>query len=166
MAGLKLFQKRGSSGKDKSITTLGDGFYMEYDHVLNGLGGYHPVNIVLKDSRKHAYQITNANGWFTDFPGTKEGEWEERLDARMLLPIVSYTFSVSSFVNGICYVSWMVQPDGRYFEDEYGFGAENFSEIELYSKMDTKGKFICPFQENLKNLIGGVDQNIQFHWLA
>lgn len=92
MAGLKLFHKRDSSGKDKSITTLGDGFYMEYDHVLNGLGGYHPVNIVLKDSRKHAYQITNENGWFTDFPGTKEGEWEERLDARILLPLFPIPF--------------------------------------------------------------------------
>jgi len=43
-------------------------------------------------------------------------------------------------------VEWTLQPDGRYFEDEDGFGAENCEEITLYSYIDTNGIFTEPFK--------------------
>ena len=45
---------------------------------------------------------------------------------------------------------WMVQPDGRYWEDEDGFGAEKNIEITLLAKFDKNGKFVTKFQEKKK----------------
>ena len=38
------------------------------------------------------------------------------------------------------------QPDGFYWADEDGFGAENDSEIVLYADLDAKGVFKGPFR--------------------
>ena len=143
-----LFKKKNKPDKDKPIMELGDNFYVEFDHVSNMMGGHHPVNIWLKNrkDKKCNYQITDAFGYFVKFPGVVEGKWEKELDG-ILHPAVRFTFSASKFVNGISYIIWLVQPDGRYFADEDGFGAEHFSEIELYSQMNTKGEFVCPFTE-------------------
>jgi hypothetical protein len=48
--------------------------------------------------------------------------------------------------DGKAEVEWVLQPDGRYFEDEDGFGAENCEEITLYSYLDTNGVFTEPFK--------------------
>lgn len=127
---------------------LGDDYYLEYGMTGNGRGGFHPVNIVLKSSKddKCNHVITDERGSFVSFPGAKKGAWEAELDGKFHAR-VDFTFSVSKFVDGVSYVIWLVQPDGRYFEDEDGFGGESFSEIRLYSKMNTKGEFLCPFTD-------------------
>lgn len=125
---------------------LGQGYYLTYDMESNMMGGYHPVNIVLKNSNDENcnYRITDKLGNFVNFPGVKKGDWEKELDGKFYATVM-FTFWISEFVDGISYVIWILQPDGRYFEDEDGFGGENCSEIELYSAMNTKGEFIYPF---------------------
>ena len=39
----------------------------------------------------------------------------------------------------------MYQPDGRYFEDDDGFGAEKCEEIILYAYLNEKGRVVTPF---------------------
>ena len=41
---------------------------------------------------------------------------------------------------------WEIQPDGRYWADGDGFGAESDYEIQLYSYLDVQGKFTAPFR--------------------
>jgi len=156
MFGLNMFKKENEPNKNKHTMDLGDNFYFEYDHVSNMMGGYHPVNIWLKNTKdkKCNYQITDTLGNFVKFPGVVKGKWERELDGKFY-SAVQFTFSASKFVNGISYIIWLVQPDGRYFADEDGFGAEHFSEIELYSKMNTKGDFVCPFTEERFDGCGG-----------
>lgn len=43
-------------------------------------------------------------------------------------------------------MDWMVQPDGRYWEDEYGFGRSFDEEIILYAYLNNNGSFITPFR--------------------
>ena len=43
-----------------------------------------------------------------------------------------------------CY--WELQPDGRYWDDDDGFGAEHDSELILCADMDKNGDFVTPFQ--------------------
>lgn len=141
-------EKENKKEKDNDVLRkdLGSDFYLEYDEVSNGIGGYHPVNIVLKNykDKKCNYAITDDFGNFVNFPGAIKGNWENELDGAFYAT-VQYTFSVSKFVNGISYVIWLVQPDGMYSADEDGFGAEDYSEIRLYSMMNTKGEFLIPF---------------------
>lgn len=144
-----IFNKSNESmdeGKQKK--QLGQGYYLTFDMVSNMMGGYHPVNIVLKNSndKKCNYRITDKLGNFVKFPGVEKGNWEKELEGEFYAA-VRFTFSVSKFVDGISHVIWLLQPDGRYFEDEHGFGGENCSEIILYSAMNTKGEFIRPFTE-------------------
>lgn len=156
-----LFQKGGAKknvAKRDNLRRmeLGDGYYLEYSFAGNGYGGFHPVNIVLKNSndKKCRHVITDGSGNFVCFPGVKKGAWEKELE-RKFRARVDYTFSVSKLADGVCYVIWLVQPDGRYFEDEDGFGAENCSEVKLYSMMNTKGRFICPFTDERMKGCGG-----------
>ena len=146
--GLQMFQLHAKHTSGKSMKKVDDHFYFEYDIVPNGFGGYHPVNIWLMNTYpfKRNRQITDSCGNFINFPGISKGDWMKKLDGK-LYTAVRFTFLVSKIKHGIIYVIWTVQPDGRYFEDSDGFGSENFSEIRLYSKMNKKGDFICPFSE-------------------
>lgn len=58
-----------------------------------------------------------------------------------------YGFYVDPFRNGVALVSWTLYPDGRYFEDEDGFGGENCNETTIYGFIDTHGKVLVPFQD-------------------
>lgn len=53
-----------------------------------------------------------------------------------------------------CVVRWCIQPDGRYYADEDGFGAESQEEIELYADLDDNGDFMSKFRIRR---IGGID---------
>jgi hypothetical protein len=58
-----------------------------------------------------------------------------------------YGFYVDPFRNGVALVSWTLYPDGRYFEDEDGFGAENCNETTIYGFMDTRANVLISFQD-------------------
>ncbi len=131
----------------KNIITqqLGNGNYISYKEVSNGFGGYHPVNLVFHNDEKQFHrQITNDIGFFVDYPGHEKGAWEEDL-TMTFMPATRFVIYVSKFVDGICKFSWMVQPDGRYWEDEDGFGMTADNEVWLYALINEEGQFITPF---------------------
>ena len=47
--------------------------------------------------------------------------------------------------NGLIALSWMLYPDGRYFEDEDGFGGEDNDELTVYCVMDEDLNVVRPF---------------------
>ena len=47
--------------------------------------------------------------------------------------------------NGLIALSWMLYPDGRYFEDEDGFGGEDNDELKVYCIMDDNLEVVRPF---------------------
>ena len=50
------------------------------------------------------------------------------------------------FKNGLCAISWMLYPDGRYFADSDGFGMEDNDEEEVYAIIDTNLNIVKPFR--------------------
>lgn len=58
----------------------------------------------------------------------------------------SYYYGVERFAEGAAMVQWTLYPDGRYFEDEDGFGGENCSEVNVYGFMDKAGRMVIPFR--------------------
>ena len=126
---------------------LGDGYYFEFDEVSNGMGGYRMINVYLLKGNEPSFKccIVNEHGMIEDFPGIEKGDWIKELE----FPLENKTqfrFWISPYNDGKASVTWTLQPDGRYFADEDGFGAENCEEITLYSSIDTNGKFIEPFK--------------------
>lgn len=94
-------------------------------------------------------RLTDESGKIV-FVTDKDINWEDETvkeyerSVRSLWP--SYYFSGDNFRNGIALVTWTVLPDGRYFEDEDGFGGENNNEVNIYCFIDKSGKVVVPFQ--------------------
>ena len=51
-----------------------------------------------------------------------------------------------SVKDGRCIFIWQIQPDGRYWEDDDGFGGTSDEEINLYAPLDEMGNFTEPFR--------------------
>ncbi len=50
------------------------------------------------------------------------------------------------FKDGLCAISWMLYPDGRYFADSDGFGMDDNDEEEVYAIIDTNLVIVEPFR--------------------
>ncbi len=112
----------------------------------NGHGG--TAEVVLNDP-EHNYQkvIVNHDGFFADFPGIVQGRWTRYLIGEFDFDEGRVCFRTSFEKQGDGYrCLWEVQPDGRYWADGDGFGAENDSEIILYADLDAGGVFKEPFR--------------------
>lgn len=55
-------------------------------------------------------------------------------------------YSHISLLDGQYALIWQIQPDGRYWDDEDGFGGTSDNEIDLYAHIDEAGNFIEPFR--------------------
>ncbi|HHV13111.1 MAG TPA: hypothetical protein GXX75_22830 [Clostridiales bacterium] len=107
--------------------------------------------IILENTIAHIEaMIMNEYNLLTNMqPGDIDFEKVDRLEnshnAHALK--VHYGFGIESFINGVAFVWWTLYPDGRYFEDEDGFGGENCNETTVYAYIDTLGRVIIPFQD-------------------
>ena len=91
--------------------------------------------------------IVDETGHFVHFPGVIHGDWERHITVGADLENPCIRFRTSFETNGDgyrCY--WELQPDGRYWGDDDGFGAEHGSELILCADMDKNGDFVTPFQ--------------------
>jgi len=141
----KTEHKKGKPAIPPIDYELGDGYFLASEQKPNGLGGYATVNTGLYKDERLIRQITDENGQFLNFPGILHGKWEEELRFPFR-PIVRFTIHYNKFRdNGLAEFFWMVQPDGRYWADDDGFGMENDSEIVLCAEFDQTGKFVTPF---------------------
>lgn len=50
------------------------------------------------------------------------------------------------FKEGLCAITWMLYPDGRYFADSDGFGMEDNDEEEVYAIINTDLEIVEPFR--------------------
>lgn len=92
--------------------------------------------------------IVDDKGKICRFPGIeKEDIWiKEVKSLKYLQPIVQFRTSFEKWDDTRYIMLWQVQPDGRYWEDDDGFGMENDEEIILYAFLDKKGNFIGKFK--------------------
>lgn len=89
--------------------------------------------------------IVDDQGRILDFPGIDESARASLEDARVDAQIRFRTDFVRQPDGGIL-MRWEVQPDGRYWEDEDGFGGTSDPEIRLYALIDEDGRFTGPFR--------------------
>lgn len=68
---------------------------------------------------------------------------------------------VREFSNGVAQVSWQINPDGRYYMDDDGFGMTSDQEVEINGYINKEGKVVGKFR-----LLDENDKNIDYRKLA
>ena len=107
------------------------------------------AGIIMHDRvRKIKKVIVDKQGLIQDFPGILHPEviaphYTQNMEN--IKPYVQYRTEMEKKPEGHILI-WELQPDGRYWEDEDGFGASSDSEIRLYGRLDDAGNWKGPFQ--------------------
>lgn len=57
-----------------------------------------------------------------------------------------YPSFIMGYKNGVAEVQWQLNPDGRYYMDDDGFGMTSDREINIYGFIDVMGKVVVKFQ--------------------
>lgn len=90
--------------------------------------------------------LIDSVGRIQDFPGMiREDFWVREVAPRYLRPQVCFRSSFEKRKCGWIFL-WQLQPDGWYWADEDGFGAEKDLEVILYTYVDPEGCFTGPFR--------------------
>ena len=116
--------------------------------------GMHPYRSADEDStvyfvdenRGIRKKLTDTQGHILNFPGIiREDFWVKEVAPNYLKPCVGFRSSFEKREDGWIFL-WQVQPDGWYWADEDGFGAEKDLEVILYTSVDLNGNFTGPFR--------------------
>ncbi len=91
--------------------------------------------------------IINWERDIVDFPGIEnKDDILPYMGEGSLYPQVAYGACFQKCENGNYMMLWQVQPDGRFWEDETGFGSTSDVKIILYAFLNREGDFIGPFR--------------------
>ena len=88
--------------------------------------------------------IVDENGFILDFPGLAYPHLVSLYNNGVPSGRVQFPSSISRLGDQYALV-WQIQPDGRYWEDDDGFGGTSDDEIDLYARLDEEGHFTEPF---------------------
>ena len=92
-------------------------------------------------------QIVDQDGNIPDFPGVEyTKELVDELGSGTIKPVVKYEAVFEKIDDNRLIMVWTVRPDGRYWMDSWGFGAEEYESLSLYSYIDSEGNFLMPFK--------------------
>ena len=72
-----------------------------------------------------------------------------------------YQTFVEGFSNGVARVRWQINPDGRYWMDDDGFGMTSDVEVEIYGYINKEGKVVGKFRLPCEK-----DKNVDYRKLA
>lgn len=138
----------------QEIKEMGDGFYIVTETGLNGMGGFcwHNVELRKHDDKSFRRELLR-NQQFVDFPGLSHGKWEKEIAMERVIKENRFTSFIYPFIDGKAAFGWMVQPDGRYWEDEDGYGMTPDNAVILYALFNKEGRFITPFSDQVPNQI-------------
>lgn len=115
--------------------------------VWNGV--YGDTEIYLIDPvKKVKYPIVDEIGNFVNFPGIEDEHLlKPHYTGTTIDPIVEFRSDfIRDNITGKLMIKWQLQPDGWFWADEGGFGAEKDDEIILYAFLTEDGKFEGPFR--------------------
>jgi len=133
----------------KKSAYLSDSVYLTETVVVGSdfspLNTNKPSIVFINKNKKIRKTIVNKNGKICNFPGIITEDFQKyQISSHHLNPQVNFRLSFENREDKWL-VLWMIQPDGRYWEDEDGYGAEPDEEITLYTYLDKEGNFTAPF---------------------
>ena len=116
----------------------------------NFMGWYKPW-FVLDHNKKTAFEFMDDSERLVTV-AVDDVDWNslKKLpeDAILMAQHLSFHFPsfIRGFKNGVAKVEWQLNPDGRYYMDDDGFGMTPDEEINIYGFIDTEGKVVVKFQ--------------------
>ena len=117
------------------------------DHLYRREGEVAAVEFVNEEYGIRKW-IVDDNGYILNYPGLGDPEeWMDAWESQWELePQIRFRTDFKRMEDNTILMVWEIQPDGRYWEDENGFGGESDQEILLYTYLDEKGNFTGPFR--------------------
>lgn len=129
------------------ISELGDGLSVVEESIWH----WWKQRYLIDKMNCRAYEIMDGNMNFVNFT-TDDVDWEsvERLpeEVRRRAQEMSAQFPtfIRGFHKGVAEVSWQLNPDGRYYMDDDGFGMTSDEEITVYGFIDARMNVLVKFQ--------------------
>lgn len=116
----------------------------------NFWGWYKPW-MVLNHNKKTAFEFMDESETLVTVT-ENDIDWKSLRklpdDAIMMARHLSFHFPsfIRGFKNGVAQVDWQLNPDGRYYMDDDGYGMTPDVEIEIYGFIDIEGRVLVKFQ--------------------
>lgn len=95
--------------------------------------------------------IVDRTGVIVGFPGVEGLE--------NISPQICFRTSIETVPSGRFYMLWEVNPDGRFYSDESGFGMESGEKLRLYAFIDDEGRFEDSFRIYNRGSDSYIDPN-------
>lgn len=140
------------------VSDLGEGMAV----VNKTMGGWWKPRFLVNHNTKCAYEFMNSDQKLVTVT-VDDIDWESLKDlpedvqntARRL----SFHFPsfILNFINGVAQVSWQLNPDGRYYMDEDGYGMTDDEEVTIYGFIDQNAKVEVKFR-NINECYGELDK--------
>ena len=126
---------------------LGEGMAVIYQVIW----GWWKPRFVLNHNDKTAFEFMDSHERLVtvttddiDFESLKDLP-EDVVEVAQCLSIHFPTF-IRGYCNGVAQVDWQLNPDGRYYQDDDGYGMTDDEEIEIYGFIDTEGNVLVKFR--------------------
>ena len=137
---------------------LGEGMAV----VNESMWGWWKPRYLLNHNTKCAYEFIDGNQCLLTVT-EDDIDWESLKnlpeDAIGRARALSFHFPsfIRHFENGVAEVSWQLNPDGRYYMDDDGFGMTDDDEIEIYGFIDQNAKVVVKFK-NINECYGELEK--------
>ena len=123
----------------------------EISVIKQCIGGWWKQRYLMDENSFRAYEIMDEGMTFTNFT-TDDIDWKsleslpEYMKERARRLSALFPTFVSCFQNGVAKVSWQLNPDGRYYRDDDGYGMTDDEETTIYGFINTEMNVLVKFQ--------------------
>lgn len=157
----KLTEKKLTEGLYKT-NDLGEGMGVVYQLI----NGWWKPRYILNNNTKTAFEFM-SRGQYLMTVKEEDIEWStlkelpEDVQNNARTQFAMYPTFVEGFSNGVARVRWQINPDGRYWMDDDGFGMTSDVEVEIYGYINKEGKVVGKFRLPCEK-----DKNVDYRKLA
>ena len=115
------------------------------------IGGWWKQRYLMDENNFRAYEIMNEDLEFVNFT-VEDIDWKsieclpEYMKARAQRLSALFPTFVLRFQNGVAEVHWQLNPDGRYYRDDDGYGMTDDEETTVYGFIDAAMNVLVKFQ--------------------
>lgn len=126
---------------------LGEGMAVLYQSIW----GWYKPRFVLNHNSNTAFEFMDSCERLVTV-STDDIDWAslKKLPEAAIYRAECQSFQFPSFIrgfrNGVARVDWQLNPDGRYYMDDDGYGMTADEEIEIYGFIDTQGHVLVKFK--------------------
>ena len=141
---------------------LGEGMGVVYQLI----NGWWKPRYILNNNTKTAFEFM-SRGQYLMTVKEEDIEWStlkelpEDVQNNARTQFAMYPTFVEGFSNGVARVRWQINPDGRYWMDDDGFGMTSDVEVEIYGYINKEGKVVGKFRLPCEK-----DKNVDYRKLA